>query len=70
MEKASKNQGLKDALGDPIEKGPWYNATLAVAHKRHSMSCTFPVSGPRGNGILQLKAMKNGGQYLILTPYL
>ncbi|KAK4801781.1 hypothetical protein SAY86_022268 [Trapa natans] len=60
MEKASNNQGLKDVLGEPIEKGPWYNATLAVSHKRRSASCTFPVSGPRGNGILQLKAMKNG----------
>ncbi|XP_031402760.1 uncharacterized protein LOC116212337 isoform X2 [Punica granatum] len=60
MEKASQNQGLRDALGEPIEKGPWYNATLAVAHKRHSASCTFPVSGPQGNGILQLKAVRNG----------
>ncbi|KAJ9169673.1 hypothetical protein P3X46_017835 [Hevea brasiliensis] len=60
MEKASKNQAIKDAIGEPIVKGPWYNASLAVAHKRQSVSCTFPVSGPRGNGVFQLKAVRNG----------
>ncbi|KAK7378513.1 hypothetical protein VNO80_03955 [Phaseolus coccineus] len=60
MEKATKNQGLIDAIGEPIVKGPWYNASLAVAHKRHSVSCSFPVSGPQGTGNLQLKAVRNG----------
>lgn len=59
MEKASKNQAIIDAIGEPIVKGPWYNASLAVAHKRQSVSCTFPVSGPQGNGLLQLKAVHN-----------
>ncbi|KAB2021894.1 hypothetical protein CXB51_017115 [Gossypium anomalum] len=60
MEKAGKNQAIINAIGEPIKKGPWYNASLAVAHKRHSVSCTFPVSGPQGNGVLQLKAVRNG----------
>lgn len=59
MEKAIKNQALIDAVGEPIVKGPWYNASLAVAHKRHSVSCSFPVSGPKGTGVLQLKAVRN-----------
>lgn len=67
MEKASKNQAIKDAIGEPIAKGPWYNASLAVAHRRHSVSCTFPVSGPRGNGVFQLKAVRNGGLCFYLT---
>ncbi|XP_020529210.1 uncharacterized protein LOC18444173 isoform X2 [Amborella trichopoda] len=49
LEKASQNQKILEALGEPIVRGPWYNASLAVAHKRHSVSCTFPVSGPQGN---------------------
>jgi hypothetical protein len=61
MEKASNSQAIKDAIGEPIVKGPWYNASLAVAHKRQSVSCTFPVSGPHGNGVFQLKAVRNGG---------
>lgn len=60
MEKVSKNQAMIEALGEPIVKGPWYNASLAVAHKRHSVSCSFPVSGPQGTGMLQLKAVRNG----------
>lgn len=63
IEKARNNQAVIDAIGEPIAKGPWYNASLAVAHKRHSLSCTFPVSGPQGTGILQLKAVRNGGWY-------
>ncbi|XVF32325.1 hypothetical protein REPUB_Repub17cG0072000 [Reevesia pubescens] len=66
MEKASKNQAVIDAIGEPIKKGPWYNASLAVAHKRHSVSCTFPVSGPQGNGVVQLKAVRNGA--LLYVP--
>lgn len=61
MEKVSKNQALIDAIGEPIVKGPWYNASLAVAHERRSVSCSFPVSGPQGTGVLQLKAVRNGG---------
>ncbi|XP_021893757.1 uncharacterized protein LOC110811540 isoform X2 [Carica papaya] len=60
MEKASKNQAIIEAIGEPIKKGPWYGASLAVAHKRHSVSCSFPVSGPQGNGIFQLKAVRSG----------
>lgn len=57
---ASQNQEVVKALGEPIERGPWYNASLAVAHRRHSVSCTFPVSGPNGTGVLQLKAVRQG----------
>lgn len=63
MEKVSENQAIRDAIGEPIVKGPWYNASLAVSHKRQSVSCTFPVSGPQGTGVLQLKAIRNGGMY-------
>lgn len=70
MEKATKNQMLIDAIGEPIVRGPWYNASLAVAHKRQSVSCTFPVSGPQGTGIFQLKAVLNGGGIFLYVVYL
>lgn len=60
MEKASKNQEIIQAIGEPVVKGAWYSASLAVAHKRNSVSCTFPVSGPQGCGVLRLKAIRNG----------
>ncbi|CAM8931573.1 hypothetical protein QQ045_022133 [Rhodiola kirilowii] len=59
LEKAIKNQTLVEAIGQPIKKGPWYDASLSLTHKRHSVACTFPVFGPRGNGTLQLKAIRN-----------
>lgn len=61
MEKASKNPAILDALGDPVVKGPWYNAQLGVTHKRHTVSCKFPVSGPKGTGVLSVKAVRDGG---------
>lgn len=60
MEKARNSKEIKAAIGEPIVRGSWYNASLAVAHKRKSVSCTFPVSGPLGSGVLQLKAVRIG----------
>ncbi|KAL1219342.1 hypothetical protein V5N11_007873 [Cardamine amara subsp. amara] len=60
MEKVMNSKAMIEAIGEPIEKGPWYNASLAVSHQRHSVSCSFPVIGPQGNGILHLKAVRNG----------
>ncbi|KAF5477647.1 hypothetical protein F2P56_004267 [Juglans regia] len=60
LEKASKNQAVIDSIEEPIEKGPWYSASLAIARKRHFVSCTFLVSGPQGSGIFQLKVVRNG----------
>jgi len=59
IEKA--NQQIVNAIGKPIVRGPWYSASIAVNHVKHSASCTFPVSGPQGNGLLKLKAMRLGG---------
>lgn len=63
MEKASNNEKIINALGEPIVRGPWYNASLAVSHQRQSVSCTFPVSGPQGSGIFQLKAVRNNSPW-------
>ncbi|KAG0472960.1 hypothetical protein HPP92_014817 [Vanilla planifolia] len=60
IEKASENQKVIEALGNPIVRGPWYEASLAVGHRRNWVSCTFPVSGPKGSGIFQLKAVRQG----------
>ncbi|KFK40415.1 hypothetical protein AALP_AA3G370800 [Arabis alpina] len=60
MEKVMNSKAMIEAIGEPIEKGPWYNASLAVSRQRHSVSCSFPVIGPQGTGILHLKAVRNG----------
>lgn len=67
MEKVMTSKAMIEAIGEPIEKGPWYSASLAVSHQRHSVSCSFPVIGPQGTGILHLKAVRNGGKLLKRT---
>uniref|UniRef100_A0ACD5UW52 Uncharacterized protein n=1 Tax=Avena sativa TaxID=4498 RepID=A0ACD5UW52_AVESA len=62
MEKATQNQQIADAIGKPIARGPWYSASIAVNHARRSVSCTFPVSGPQGAGLLKFKAVRSGDE--------
>ncbi|XP_010467833.1 PREDICTED: uncharacterized protein LOC104747826 isoform X2 [Camelina sativa] len=64
MEKVINSKAMIEAIGEPIEKGPWYSASLAVSHQRHSVSCSFPVIGPQGTGILHLKAVRDGDSLL------
>ncbi|KAL5712046.1 hypothetical protein ACHQM5_014254 [Ranunculus cassubicifolius] len=64
MEKADKNQAIKDAIGEPLVKGPWYEASLALAHRRNSVSCSFPVSGPKGTGMFKLKAVRKDERWI------
>ncbi|XP_010467832.1 PREDICTED: uncharacterized protein LOC104747826 isoform X1 [Camelina sativa] len=65
MEKVINSKAMIEAIGEPIEKGPWYSASLAVSHQRHSVSCSFPVIGPQGTGILHLKAVRDGEDSLL-----
>jgi hypothetical protein len=61
MEKATQNQHIVSAMGEPITRGPWYSASIAVNHAGHSVSCTLPVLGPQGEGLLKFKAVRLGG---------
>ncbi|XP_062193195.1 uncharacterized protein LOC133896613 [Phragmites australis] len=63
--KATDNPEVVEAIGVPIVRGPWYDASLAGGHRRRSVSCTFPVSGPHGSGFLQIKAIRNGEDGLL-----
>ncbi|KAE8791063.1 hypothetical protein D1007_34503 [Hordeum vulgare] len=60
MEKATQNKQVASAMGEPIKRGPWYSASIAVNRARRSVSCTFPVSGPQGDGLLKFKAVRLG----------
>ncbi|OEL21921.1 hypothetical protein BAE44_0017060 [Dichanthelium oligosanthes] len=62
IEKATQNQQIVNAIGKPIVRGPWYSASIAVNHARHSVSCTFPVSAPQGSGLLKFKAVRLGDE--------
>ncbi|XP_044969038.1 formin-binding protein 4-like [Hordeum vulgare subsp. vulgare] len=60
MEKATQNKQVASAMGEPIKRGPWYSVSIAVNRARRSVSCTFPVSGPQGDGLLKFKAVRLG----------
>jgi len=62
MEKATQNKQIADAIGKPIARGPWYSASIAVNNARRLVSCTFPVSGPQGAGLLKFKAVRSGDE--------
>ncbi|CAN6247778.1 unnamed protein product [Urochloa humidicola] len=70
IEKATQNQQIVNAMGKPIVRGPWYSASIAVNHTKHSVSCTFPVSAPQGSGLLKFKAVRLGDEswYSFLQP--
>ncbi|XP_037419477.1 uncharacterized protein LOC119284476 [Triticum dicoccoides] len=60
IDKASENPEVVQAIGVPIARGPWYDASVVLGHRRRSVSCTFPVTGPRGSGVFQIEAVRNG----------
>uniref|UniRef100_A0A453GYX9 non-specific serine/threonine protein kinase n=1 Tax=Aegilops tauschii subsp. strangulata TaxID=200361 RepID=A0A453GYX9_AEGTS len=60
IDKASENPEVVQAIGVPIVRGPWYDASVVLGHRRRSVSCTFPVTGPRGSGVFQIEAIRNG----------
>ncbi|KAE8681292.1 VSP protein [Hibiscus syriacus] len=58
--KSSFGDVALSALEDlAIHHGCSRKAMEKVTHKRQSISCIFPVSGPQGDGVLQLKAVRN-----------
>ncbi|KQJ91659.1 uncharacterized protein LOC100836817 [Brachypodium distachyon] len=60
IEKATDNRVVVEAIGVPIVRGPWYDASVAVGQRRRSVLCTFPVSGPQGSGLFHVEAIRNG----------
>ncbi|KAI3984674.1 hypothetical protein MKX01_039291 [Papaver californicum] len=59
LEKASQSQAVLEALGEPIERGPWYNASLAVAHNRNDalLPVLFPFLRHQNWEILMMEAL-------------
>ncbi|KAH9561056.1 hypothetical protein CY35_06G142300 [Sphagnum magellanicum] len=58
MDHAVNNPQLLAVLGEHIEQGPWYKATMGFDHEGHSASCTFSVIGSLGTANLHLQVVK------------
>jgi len=67
MDHAVNNPQLLAVLGEHIEQGPWYEATMGLDHEGHSASCTFSVIGSLGTANLHLQVVKFEGTVLSLS---
>ncbi|GJP59153.1 hypothetical protein CLOP_g8804 [Closterium sp. NIES-67] len=67
LEVANQNEQLKAAIGSPVRRGPWYNATIGITHGGRAASATFPVEGPKGSALFHLRAIRtHGGRSTLL----
>lgn len=69
LETANSDSELKTILGEKIEQGPLYAATLGVDREGNSANCSFPVAGSLAKGNLHLRAVRYEEKYKWLTPY-
>lgn len=58
LETANSDSELKTILGEKIEQGPLYAATLGVDREGNSANCSFPVAGSLAKGNLHLRAVR------------
>jgi hypothetical protein len=66
MDHAVNNPQLLAVLGEHIEQGPWYEATIGLDHEGHSASCTFSMICSLGTANLHLQVVKFEGTVLSL----
>ncbi len=67
MDHAVNNPQLLAVLGEHIEQGPWYEATMGLDHEGHSACCTFSMIGSLGTANLHLQVVKFEGTVLSLS---
>ena len=61
LETANSDSELKTILGEKIEQGPLYAATMGVDREGNSANCSFPVVGSLAKGNLHLRAVRYEG---------
>jgi hypothetical protein len=55
-------------IGEYVDQGPWYEATMDTAHEGHSATCTFPVHGTHGSAELRVRAVRyEGGHWSLFS---
>lgn len=69
LETANTDVELKTILGENIERGPLYAATMGVDREGNSANCSFPVTGSLAKGNLHLRAVRYEEKYKWLMPY-
>lgn len=61
FEAAKKSEILREALGEPMEKGWFVNGNVSINNNSGKADLTIPVSGPKGSAEMHIIAeMKEG----------
>jgi hypothetical protein len=58
---------FRAVVGENVDQGHWYEASMTVDHEGHSAMCSFPVSGTLCSANIHLRAVRYEGACLALT---
>ena len=61
--KASAHPLVQESIGTPIEEGMFASGKINVGGASGNASLSIPLSGPKGEAILYVKAEKSAGQW-------
>ena len=59
----TQNEQCIEALGEPIEAGWFFSGSIHVSGPSGSAELAIPVSGPKGEGTIYVKAHKEAGKW-------
>lgn len=63
LKRAQANEEVQEALGTPIEPGMMPSGSINITTNSGSASPSVPVSGPKGDGTLYIRASKGMGPW-------
>jgi hypothetical protein len=63
VDRATANEEVKAALGEPIKTGFWVNGSVEITGASGKSDLAIPISGPKGSGTLYVKANRNAGKW-------
>lgn len=61
LERASTNEAVVEALGEPIEPGWYLTGSINVQGPSGDADISIPIAGPKGKGAIYASATKKAG---------
>lgn len=65
LTKARQNAQIIEVLGEPIESGFPRNTSLNFNNGQTQARLVLPLSGPKGEGMLEIRGEKRGGKWVV-----
>lgn len=67
LQRARENPEVVELLGEPIEPGFFVSGNLSFHNSSGSADLSFPISGPNGSAVVNVKATRAGGSWKYST---